>query len=213
MGSGLLPNTLSTCKSPQYHPYDFCDQDPVREPHWTQSPWLFSLLPAGRVSSLVLWLAWRGQARSEEPSSTWTCLMILAGKHYWQEVLISDVSFLGAPHQGALILACPIIRGVIMLPKVWSCPQMKNIPSCALCVNFELNPSVVISIISLSLLSALLVVYSLSVLSLNHVWQPLWQSTDFRAYCDIQPPYRKKISSYYMNCFLMRQFLSVNNFL
>lgn len=38
--------------------------------------------------------------------------MILAGKHFWQEVLISDVSFLGAPHQGALILACPIIRGV-----------------------------------------------------------------------------------------------------
>lgn len=101
---------------------------------------------------------------------------------------------------------------VLMLPKVWSCPQMKNIPSYALCVNFELNPSVVIGIISLSLLSALLVVYSLSVLSLNHVWQPLWQSTNFRAYCDIQPPYRKEVSSYYMNCFLMRQFLSVNNF-
>ena len=37
--------------------------------------------------------------------------MILAGKHFWQEVLISDVSFLRAPHQGALILAYPKIGG------------------------------------------------------------------------------------------------------
>lgn len=56
-----------------------------------------------------------------------------------------------------------------MLFEVWVCPQLKNIPSCTLCVDFQLHPLVVTGVISLSRLANVLIMYSLFVLSLSYV--------------------------------------------